>query len=209
MPSVLDSEPSLFSTICPGPTPAQSTEQVFSKYLLNIWMNEAARAIVCLKKTSLGNSAGGTTELAGSRGQGSRYSLGHNCLKCPCPCTPLCCSVIHNRMHLPRHGNSSWVDRKADTKPLLIKKHLQLEWSSGKHKVPCLLMGLMSTCVENIQWTVSGLSPNPEPSKGNKISSHSLVCYLLCKSQKLNSWKTRWPRKSSFTFLWVIHENNV
>ena len=123
MPSVLDSEPSLFSPICPGLTPAHSTEQVFSKYLLNVWMNEATGAIVCLKKTSLGNSARGATELAGSREQGSRYSSGHNCLKCPCPCTPLCCSVIHNRMHLPRHGNSSWVDRKADTKSLLIKKH--------------------------------------------------------------------------------------
>lgn len=37
---------------------------------------------------------------------------------------PLCCSVTHNRMHLPRHGGCSWGNRKADTKPLLIKKHL-------------------------------------------------------------------------------------
>lgn len=142
-------------------------------------MNEATRDTVCLKKTSLGNLAEGATESPGDRAQGSKYASDHDCLKCPCPCTPLCCSVIYNRMHLPRLGNSSWVDRKADAKPLLIKKHFQLKWSSGKHKVLNLLMGLMPTCVENTQWTVSGLSPNPEPSKGNKISKviHGSVIY--------------------------------
>ena len=94
---------------------------------INKWMNEATGATVCLRETSLGKSAGGGTETARGREQGSMNSFRHNCLKCPCPCTALCCSVIHNRMHLPRHGNSSWVDRKADTKPLLIKKLLQLE----------------------------------------------------------------------------------
>ena len=47
------------------------------------------------------------------------------------PCSPLCCPIIHNRTYLPRHGNSSWVTRKADTKPPLIKKPLQVELSSG------------------------------------------------------------------------------
>ena len=92
-------------------------------------MNEATRDTVCLKKTSLGNLAEGATESPGDRAQGSKYASDHDCLKCPCPCTPLCCSVIYNRMHLPRLGNSSWVDRKADAKPLLIKKHFQLKWS--------------------------------------------------------------------------------
>lgn len=45
--------------------------------------------------------------------------------------TLICCSVIRNRTHLPRQGSSSWVTSKADTKPQLIKKPLQVELSSG------------------------------------------------------------------------------
>lgn len=114
-----------------------------------------------------------------------------------CPCSPLCCSITHNGVHLPRHGNSSWVTRKADTKPPLIRKPL----SSGKHRVPGLLLDLMSTWVENIQGTVSGSSPNLEASKGSKMypNSPSALLVIMAK-QKINLMDSQMAKEIRYDF---------
>lgn len=50
---------------------------------MNKLMNQAIGATVCLEEISLGKSAGGATETAGGREQGSMNSFRHSSLKCP------------------------------------------------------------------------------------------------------------------------------
>lgn len=72
-------------------------------------------------------SAGGTTETAGGREQGSINSFRHSVLPLYCPLL-----FFNTQQDAPAQTwGLSFVERKADTKPLLIKKLLQLELSSN------------------------------------------------------------------------------
>lgn len=74
-PCVLDSEPSLFSTVYPGPIIAHSTEQVSSKDLLNILMNESSNQSYSLIEGNFFGKLGRRSNRSSRRQRAGKYAL--------------------------------------------------------------------------------------------------------------------------------------
>ena len=67
--------------------------------------------------------------------------------------------------------------------------------------MPGLLMNLMFPCVENIQWTVSATSCNPEASKRNKMYPKSpTALHLTISKQKINLTNGQMAKETRYDF---------